>query len=443
VDAALTPSCHALLQTCCCCCTPAAAAADTLVAGGGPGGPYNNTLLLVFGDHGQTLGGDHGGGSREETDSTLLAFNIGRMAAATAAGAAVQQQGQEGLGQQQEQQGLGQQQQQQQEEVVPAGGIAQDRVAGGILQLMMQLAGPETDAPTTTHNKAPSGVSNAAAGNPPAADSAAAGSVEHQGHQQVGGGGSRPAPQLLCRHSIPQIDLTPTLALLLGVPIPFGNLGKAPPQLWAVLAQPTGAAGGVYGGNTVNSSSSWGNTEEGRTSSNARDDGSGGSGSDGWDGSSGVVGWLEAYSVALHRNVLQVSTKQDNDGLSGGQEEDCLAPLLMPAAAVPAGSVLRLPCGPSTEVAADTICSLPLFPPLSPPLALLLLPLPLTPLPCPAPPPSPLPVPLTPSGPRLPAALLPCSRPPCRPLRSSRGAVQRGPGGLGQRHPVVTRCRCW
>lgn len=31
----------------------------------GPGGAHQRTLLLVSGDHGQTLGGDHGGGSPE------------------------------------------------------------------------------------------------------------------------------------------------------------------------------------------------------------------------------------------------------------------------------------------------------------------------------------------------------------------------------------------
>jgi hypothetical protein len=41
---------------------------------------------------------------------------------------------------------------------------------------------------------------------------------------------------------MPQIDLTPTVALLMGVPIPYGNLGKVPPQLWRVLAEPAGGS---------------------------------------------------------------------------------------------------------------------------------------------------------------------------------------------------------
>ena len=40
----------------------------------GPGGPHADTLLLVWGDHGQTDSGDHGGGSppevRHPTDAT-------------------------------------------------------------------------------------------------------------------------------------------------------------------------------------------------------------------------------------------------------------------------------------------------------------------------------------------------------------------------------------
>lgn len=38
-----------------------------------------NTLLLVSGDHGQTLGGDHGGGGPEEVDSLLIAIDIGTL----------------------------------------------------------------------------------------------------------------------------------------------------------------------------------------------------------------------------------------------------------------------------------------------------------------------------------------------------------------------------
>ncbi|GFP87162.1 GPI ethanolamine phosphate transferase 3 [Phtheirospermum japonicum] len=41
----------------------------------GPGGLHENTMLLVMGDHGQTLNGDHGGGTAEEVETTIFAFS--------------------------------------------------------------------------------------------------------------------------------------------------------------------------------------------------------------------------------------------------------------------------------------------------------------------------------------------------------------------------------
>lgn len=52
---------------------------DALLALGQPGGLHERTLLLIFGDHGQTMGGDHGGGSSEEVDSALIAVDIGAL----------------------------------------------------------------------------------------------------------------------------------------------------------------------------------------------------------------------------------------------------------------------------------------------------------------------------------------------------------------------------
>lgn len=37
----------------------------------GPGNLHENTLLVVLGDHGQTLNGDHGGGSAEEVCTNI------------------------------------------------------------------------------------------------------------------------------------------------------------------------------------------------------------------------------------------------------------------------------------------------------------------------------------------------------------------------------------
>ncbi|XP_004508065.1 GPI ethanolamine phosphate transferase 3 isoform X2 [Cicer arietinum] len=42
----------------------------------GPGGLHENTLLVVMGDHGQTLNGDHGGGSAEEVETAIFAMSF-------------------------------------------------------------------------------------------------------------------------------------------------------------------------------------------------------------------------------------------------------------------------------------------------------------------------------------------------------------------------------
>lgn len=51
-------------------------AVKIMVDASGPGEPYENALLVIAGDHGQTLTGDHGGGSPEEVDSAFIAVDI-------------------------------------------------------------------------------------------------------------------------------------------------------------------------------------------------------------------------------------------------------------------------------------------------------------------------------------------------------------------------------
>ncbi|KAI8565927.1 hypothetical protein RHMOL_Rhmol03G0298800 [Rhododendron molle] len=46
---------------------------EVLEGQSGPGGLHENTLLLVMGDHGQTINGDHGGGSAEEVETVIFA----------------------------------------------------------------------------------------------------------------------------------------------------------------------------------------------------------------------------------------------------------------------------------------------------------------------------------------------------------------------------------
>lgn len=134
-----------------------AAVVDAMATAAGPGGAFEDALLLVAGDHGQTLGGDHGGGSPEEVDSVLVAVDLGSLA--------------------------------------------------------RELSG--------------------------------------------GGGGSAPPPPLCvtdcscgedgnqCVPDLPQIDAVPTLAALLGLPVPFGNLGRLSTELWALGAVRCAGGGGA------------------------------------------------------------------------------------------------------------------------------------------------------------------------------------------------------
>ncbi|KAL5231786.1 hypothetical protein ABZP36_030562 [Zizania latifolia] len=48
---------------------------DTLKSLSTPGDLHENTLLLVMGDHGQTINGDHGGGTSEEVETSLFAWS--------------------------------------------------------------------------------------------------------------------------------------------------------------------------------------------------------------------------------------------------------------------------------------------------------------------------------------------------------------------------------
>ncbi|KIY94906.1 hypothetical protein MNEG_13055 [Monoraphidium neglectum] len=183
-----------------------------MAAGAWPGGPYERALLLVLSDHGQTLGGDHGGGSADEADSVLIAAGAARLRASL-----LRRGGGADVG-------------------GDAGGGGEGEAVGG---------GGEGWRPPSEGELDRLQTELLSGGWAAAAATAAAGAEEEEGAM----GGSVPAAKAPapeggpCGGSIPQVDLTPTLALLLGVPIPFGNLGKVPLALWHVLAE-GGAAGG-------------------------------------------------------------------------------------------------------------------------------------------------------------------------------------------------------
>lgn len=52
---------------------------EALESQSGPDELHENTLLLVMGDHGQTLNGDHGGGSPEEVETSIFAKSFKRL----------------------------------------------------------------------------------------------------------------------------------------------------------------------------------------------------------------------------------------------------------------------------------------------------------------------------------------------------------------------------
>ncbi|KAL7586676.1 hypothetical protein Lser_V15G40604 [Lactuca serriola] len=49
---------------------------EVLQSQSGKGGLHENTLLLVMGDHGQTINGDHGGGTPEEVETSIFAMSL-------------------------------------------------------------------------------------------------------------------------------------------------------------------------------------------------------------------------------------------------------------------------------------------------------------------------------------------------------------------------------
>jgi phosphatidylinositol glycan class O len=205
---------------------------ERLVSQAGPGGAYADALLLVLSDHGQTQGGDHGGGTPDETDSILVAMSLTRM------NATLQQQQQQSQQQQPQQPEQQQEQQlQQQEEEGPQGSRPVQDVGSSDSELLLKLmaAAGCVDGPASTQHNAAAAAGAAAAGaGAHAAAAAAAKDLQRS---------------LVCGNTVPQIDLTPLLSHLLGVPAPFANLGKLPPHLFATLA--TAAASGAQDASTA------------------------------------------------------------------------------------------------------------------------------------------------------------------------------------------------
>lgn len=132
----------------------------------------DDTVVFVLGDHGMTEDGNHGGATPEETGAALLVWS-------------------------------------------PSGErlLGPDPLGGGDAALSSETRG----------DRGGSVVNGGAA----AAPEAGAGG---KGGDRDGGGGGRPA---VTGRKVAQIDLVPTVSLLLGTPIPFGSLGGVIPEVFA------------------------------------------------------------------------------------------------------------------------------------------------------------------------------------------------------------------
>ncbi|KAF5835037.1 alkaline-phosphatase-like protein [Dunaliella salina] len=192
-----------------------------------PGGPHEHTLLLVLGDHGQTLGGDHGGSSKEETDSLIAAINVGKW----------RRQGQRQPWQQQHSRNSpspnSEQSQQKQKQPAQPDPSSDDAHQNLQQQQQQQPTKPDPDPDDEQHKHLHLQQQ------------------QQQQQQQQGTTGIwtlphehlRPEPPQASdvlrpqmrdvAHVMTQLDFTSTLALLLGLPIPYGNVGSVDEHMWA------------------------------------------------------------------------------------------------------------------------------------------------------------------------------------------------------------------
>jgi phosphatidylinositol glycan class O len=196
------------------------ATAETLFQGAYPGGPHDRTLLLVLSDHGQTLGGDHGGASRDEVDTLLLGFNMGAWASAQHVGVNLSSSIQRSSGV-----GIG-----------DRGGDEHADTSG----IRDTNNSPLENVSTRDLNSSSQGTSQSTA------------EVQGQLSQQTArvdvcapsGDGPNPTATLAKQTAkvvVQQLDFAATLSVLLGLPVPYSNLGSVDDSLW-LLAHPSESA---------------------------------------------------------------------------------------------------------------------------------------------------------------------------------------------------------
>lgn len=176
----------------------------------------------MLSDHGQTLGGDHGGGTPAETDTVLIAMDLRKMHSALQTRSpmpAAHVAGKPGSQQQLVQDTPTLPAAQQQVHYSQYCAANKEPNAAGISTVLQHLMDTGGYVPAEATPWRPAVLDNSTACQ----------------QQQCW--------PWLCGSTMSQIDLTPLLAHLLGVPVPYGNLGKVPPHLFVAMAREHSLAG--------------------------------------------------------------------------------------------------------------------------------------------------------------------------------------------------------
>lgn len=223
--------------------------AELLLSQSAPGQPYHDTLLIVMGDHGQTLGGDHGGASAEETDSVVVAFSMAKWWQARQDADRRQDTScapDEKSSLSTSKDALGQQDMEEHDasSFSPEGDVKQDQVPESdvgscspahqkISQCLNMIASANTN-----HSGAPANHTIFQANSSSASrfDSGASTCQCPQNSCKTlsqAGSAAQDPPSLIHHPSVMhQLDWTATFALIMGIPVPYSNLGQLDLDWW-------------------------------------------------------------------------------------------------------------------------------------------------------------------------------------------------------------------
>ena len=274
-----------------------------MLEGAGPGGPHERTLLVILGDHAQTLTGDHGGGSPDETDTLILTFNMGKWW------------------------------QQRRDREILAGRKERPLRDGGAAEGMVDvvMGGEGTGGDQAGDVQIESGVSAAEARTGSSAsclcDDASAPDRLKRLVAGLEGTIKSGCEASLCYSGLmPQVDFAASLSVSLGLPIPFGSVGRLDPTWWRMATPQIGGEVKEFDGSNEAPASLRKVDEVDGWKKSCRKDSKGTYGTDAdnefsranegseqscqalgtMDPSKSSMGWLFEYEQALRMNAWQV-----------------------------------------------------------------------------------------------------------------------------------------